>query len=106
MWSYDSVPGRLYRAFAPLVGGAILDVADFVTYGPIGLAVGFQVGWLVGWWIGRFYGFSKVTSLYIAILVGIYCTVPYTEMIPLATMVSAAARYHAPPPNRAPPPIG
>lgn len=96
---YVSTVDRLHYSLGPLAGGIILDITDFVTFGPIGIFFGLIIGVPVGWWIATIYGFSKPSRLAIALAAGIYCTVPFTELIPLATIVSAVARYHSRPPT-------
>lgn len=86
---------RLHRAFGPLVGGMILDAADFLTPGPVGIATGLFIGMPIGWWICSIYGFTIPSRLLCATLAGVYCMTPGTELIPLATMISAAARFYA-----------
>lgn len=73
----------------------ILDAADLLTPGPVGLAGGLFVGMPVGWWISSIYGFTLPSRLLCATLAGVYCMTPGTEVIPLATMISAAARFYA-----------
>ena len=84
---------RLYRALGPLAGGLILDFADLATFGPVGLVGGLVVGIAVGWWICSIYELSWEVRFLIAVIAGIYCTIPYTEMLPLATLISAIARF-------------
>lgn len=85
----NSLLERLYRAFGPIVGGLILDYTDLVTFGPAGPVVGFAVGY----WVSRMYGFSSTGRVIFAILSGIYCGIPFTNLIPLATIISCAARF-------------
>ena len=87
---------RLHHAFGPIAGAVILDFADFVTLGPIGLFVGLAVGFLVGWWISSIYGFSTSARILWASLAGLYCMIPLTPLIPLATFISAVARFRGP----------
>jgi hypothetical protein len=87
---------RLHRALGPLAGGIIIDFIDLVTFGPIGLVVGPVVGGLVGWWVSSIYGFGPRGRALVAFLAAIYCTVPFTELFPLATMVAATARFREP----------
>ena len=93
----ESLASRLHRALGPLAGGVVLDTADFVTFGPIGLLIGFFVGCMVGWWISSFYKYSKEAQLKWAILAGIYCAFPFTALIPLATLISATGRFQEQP---------
>ena len=84
---------RLYRALGPLAGGMILDFADLATFGPLGLALGLPVGIAVGWWICSIYELSWQVRFLVAVIAGIYCMVPFTGALPLATLISAIARF-------------
>lgn len=84
---------RLNRAFGPIVAGIIIDLVDFATFGPIGLVLGLPVGGLAGYWMGRCLGLERKACLWCALAAGIYCTIPFTELIPLATIVGAYARF-------------
>ena len=88
----DSLIERLHRAFGPLVGGMLLDLVDLTTFGPYGLG-GFFIGALVGWWICSIYNMTTSTRLCLALLAGIYCLLPLTEFIPVATLISAFIRF-------------
>lgn len=83
---------RLHRAFGPLVGGMILDLVDLSTFGPYGIG-GFFIGALVGWWICSIYRISTSKRLMLALIAGVYCLLPLTEFIPVATLLSAYVRY-------------
>jgi hypothetical protein len=83
---------RLQRAFGPLAGGMILDLVDLSTFGPFGIG-GFFIGGLVGWWICSVYNVATTTRLTVALLSGVYCLLPLTEFIPVATMISAYIRF-------------
>ena len=95
---------RLNRAFGPVVAGLVIDFVDFATFGPIGLYLGLPIGGFAGYWMGRALGLERKPSLLCALLAGGYCMMPGTEMIPLATVVGAVARYResAPKPDAAP----
>ncbi len=84
---------RLHEALGPILGGLILDVADFATLGPIGLYVGWLAGGLAGLWISSIYKFSWKARVLFAIFAAVYCTIPVTGPFPLATIVSAVARF-------------
>ncbi len=87
-----SLMERLQRAFGPLVGGMILDLVDLSTFGPYGIG-GFFVGSLVGWWICSIYELAISTRLTLSLLAGVYCLLPLTEFIPVATLISAFVRF-------------
>ena len=80
------------RALGPVAAGMIIDTVDFVTFGPIGLVLGLPIGGLAGYWLGKTLGLEKQTCLYCALAAGVYCTIPLTELLPLATLVGAYAR--------------
>ena len=84
---------RLNRAFGPVVAGLVIDFVDFATFGPIGLYLGLPIGGFAGYWMGRALGLDRKPSLLCALLAGVYCMIPGTEMIPVATIVGALARY-------------
>ena len=84
---------RLTYALGPLAGGMLLDVMDLATLGPIGIGFGWLLGGGVAWWIGSIYGFSFDKKVILAALAAVYCSVPMTEMLPVATIVSAACRF-------------
>jgi len=84
---------RLNRAFGPIVAGMLIDFVDLATFGPIGYVLGLPVGGLAGYWMGRCLGLERKASLFCALAAGFYCTIPYTEAIPLATLVGAYARF-------------
>ena len=88
-----SVGHRLNRAFGPILAGVIIDFVDFATYGPIGYILGLPVGGVAGYWMGRCLGLSRLNSFYCALAAGVYCTIPGTELIPLATLVGAYVRF-------------
>ena len=84
---------RLNRAFGPVVAGLIIDFVDLATFGPIGRYLGFPIGAFAGYWMGRALGLERKPCLLCALAAGIYCMMPGTEMIPIATVVGALARY-------------
>ncbi|KAA3614427.1 MAG: hypothetical protein DWQ01_01630 [Planctomycetota bacterium] len=91
---------RLHLAFGPVFGGLILDLADFATFGPLGLYLGAIVGAAVGFWISSLYGFRLWMRILWVLLAAAYCTAPFTEFLPLATLISAVARFLQPPASK------
>jgi len=90
---------RLNRAFGPVVAGLIIDLVDLSTFGPMGFYFGLPLGGGCGYWMGRTLGLTRKQSLYCAIAAGIYCMIPVSEFLPLATLVGAFARYRESIPN-------
>lgn len=64
-------------------------------FGPLGLTLGPVVGALVGWWVSALYGLSRGGRTVVAIASAIYVSLPFTEILPLATLVSAIARFRS-----------
>lgn len=84
---------RFNHALGPIAAGVIIDAVDFVTFGPIGLVLGFPIGATAGYWLGRSMHLEKQTSFICAVIAGIYCTIPGTELLPLGTLVGALVRF-------------
>ena len=83
---------RYNYAFGPVGAGLVIDAVDFVTFGPVGLALGFPVGAAAGYWLARSLRLETNPSLLCALIAGIYCTIPGTELLPLGTLVGALVR--------------
>lgn len=83
---------RYNYAFGPVGAGIIIDAVDFVTFGPVGLALGFPVGAAAGFWLARSLRLETNPSLLCALIAGVYCTIPGTEFLPLGTLVGALVR--------------
>jgi hypothetical protein len=84
---------RLNRALSPIVAGMVIDGIDVTTMGPIGLVAGLPLGGLAGYWLGKSLGLEQEKCLLCALAAGVYCTIPLTALLPLATLVGAYARY-------------
>jgi hypothetical protein len=83
---------RYNYAFGPVVAGLIIDAVDLVTFGPVGLALGFPIGAAAGYWLARSLRLETNASLICALIAGVYCTIPGTELLPLGTFVGALVR--------------
>ncbi|MGE0480968.1 MAG: hypothetical protein AB7Q17_10905 [Phycisphaerae bacterium] len=88
-----STTRRMNRAFGPIAAGVIIDLIDLATFGPIGLFVGLPVGALAGFWLGSCLGLSRRASVACALAAAVYCTIPFTEVLPLGTLAGAYARF-------------
>lgn len=84
---------RLHKALGPILGGIILDVVDLATFGPIGLIIGPFLGAAIGFWIASIYDLSKTGKVITTLLSAIYCTIPFSEVLPLATLFTACVRF-------------
>lgn len=84
---------RTRQAIGPIAAGLILDAGDLMTFGPLGIYTGLLVGFAVGFWLTGMYGFKTPARLLWSCVAGVYCTIPFTEMLPIATMISATHRF-------------
>jgi hypothetical protein len=91
---------RLWQTLAPIGAGLILDLVDFFTPGPFGLSAGFILGFLVTWLLTQLFDLPMKRRLLPCTLAGIYCTIPFTETIPVATFVMTLIRLLAPGPEK------
>ncbi len=81
------------RAFGPVLAGLLIDLVDLATFGPMGLFLGFILGGGVAWYLCGLYGLPLRQKLMWTIAAGVYCTIPFTEFIPVGTLVGAFIRY-------------
>ena len=88
-----SLGRRVERAVGPVAAGLILDFVDLGTFGPVGLVAGALIGGAVGWYLARALDMPPRWRPAAVLLAAIYCTLPFTEFIPAATLVGALARY-------------
>ena len=79
---------RSLRALGPVAGGIVLDLADVASFGPVGLFTGFGIGGLLGWYLSGVYGYASSTRPLAALAAAVYCAIPMTEPLPLATILS------------------
>jgi hypothetical protein len=84
---------RANYAFGPVLAGLVIDLIDFATFGPIGLLLGFPIGGLAGYWMGRALGLERHIALWCGAAAGVYCTIPGTRFLPVATIVGACVRF-------------
>ena len=78
----------------PLASGLILDFLDLATFGPVGIYAGFLIGFIIGYQMCPIFGFtSGKNRLKWAVIAGIYCTMPGTEYLPLATITGLILAY-------------
>lgn len=84
---------RLNYALGPIAAGILLDLLDLATFGPVGLIIGLPVGAAAGWWMAGALGVEKENRKWFALGAAIYCAIPFTELIPLATLTGAFVRF-------------
>lgn len=84
---------RMLRSFGPLGGGILLDLADLTTFGGLGLYLGPIIGSLLGWWLAKVYGFGVWGQCGLIFIAALYCALPLTSLVPLATIVFALIKF-------------
>ncbi len=69
------------------IAALLIDAVDLATWGAIGIRTGWIVGAISALAIGTAAGWPWRKRLLIALLAALYCTVPGTSFIPLATIL-------------------
>jgi hypothetical protein len=76
----------------PIFAALAIDLLDLATFGPVGLYTGLILGAIVGFALAPLLGFPPHRRWLSALAVGVYCTLPLTGLIPLATLASVVSR--------------
>jgi len=79
---------RAERMFGPVVAGLILDFADLATFGPMGMLIGS----VVGYWIASVFRMPAGQRVVMALAAGLYCILPFTHFLPVATLMGTMVR--------------
>ena len=85
--------GRAEKAFGPVAVGLIMDLVDFSTFGPMGLYFGLFAGGALAWYLCGLYDMPWHRRWPWMLGAGLYCTIPFTEFVPVATIIGACVRY-------------
>lgn len=80
------------RIIGPMIAALAIDLLDLATFGPIGLYTGLMIGAAAGYWLAPLLGFPPHRRWLCALATGVYCTLPLTGLIPLATLASILSR--------------
>jgi len=80
------------QIIGPMVAALAIDLLDLATFGPFGLYTGLILGGAAGYFLAPFLGFPPHRRWLSALATGVYCTLPLTGLIPLATLASVATR--------------
>lgn len=87
----------------PVAGGLAIDLVDFATFGPVGIVLGALVGGMVTWSVAKRHGLNPNMTRLMTIIGAVYCTIPFTEFLPLATLLAIVSRF-LPEPDASPTP--
>jgi hypothetical protein len=80
------------ETLGPVAAGMLLDLVDFATYGPIGLWAGLLVGGAAGYLLAASMGVAAERRWGYALAAGVYCMLPFTAFLPVATLLGALIR--------------
>jgi hypothetical protein len=80
----------------PVFAGALLDVIDFLTFGPVGLSVGWLVGGVAAWILSSLAGVPPWQRALWALAAAVYCSLPVTGVLPLGTILGLFLRLRSP----------
>lgn len=79
---------RRKPGWAPVAAAVAIDLADLAMVGPLGLVAGLFVGFALTLLLARASGASWSRALGLGVLGGIYCMLPVTDLVPLATCLT------------------
>lgn len=74
--------------WAPVLAAVAIDLADFAMAGPLGLVAGLFVGFALTSVLALATGAKLPRAMLLGLLGGIYCMLPITDLVPLATMLT------------------
>ncbi|NVB42120.1 hypothetical protein G6O69_30130 [Pseudenhygromyxa sp. WMMC2535] len=74
--------------WAPIIAALAIDLADLATAGPLGLAMGIFVGGTLTTVVAAAGGARLGRALLLGVLGAIYCALPLTEALPMATLLT------------------
>jgi hypothetical protein len=74
--------------WAPILTALAIDLADLAMIGPTGLVAGFWVGFALTGMLTLATGVPLRRAAVLSLLAGIYCMLPFTDLVPLATMLT------------------
>ncbi len=81
-----------WRMLLPFAMGALIDMADVLTFGPVGLRFCLLIGGILGWVLAKVLGFPPRYRWIAIALSGIYCALPGTAVFPLGTTLAVLSQ--------------
>jgi hypothetical protein len=74
--------------WAPILTALAIDLADFAMIGPTGIVAGFGVGFALTFMLTLATNVPLRRAAVLSVLAGVYCMLPITDVVPLATMLT------------------
>jgi hypothetical protein len=74
--------------WTPILTALAIDLADLAMIGPTGIVAGFFVGFALTSMLTFATGVPLRRALVLSLLAGVYCMLPVTDLVPLATMLT------------------
>lgn len=74
--------------WAPILTALAIDLADLAMIGPTGIVAGFGVGFALTSLLTLATGVPLRRAAVLSLLAGVYCMLPLTDVVPLATMLT------------------
>jgi hypothetical protein len=82
------------NALTSIATALLLDLADLITFGAVGVWTGFLLGAVLGWTLAPQLGFPERRWLP-ALFGGAYCMLPGTALMPLAAIFTGVRSFAA-----------
>ena len=84
---------RFREVVIPLASGIVIDFLDMASFDRIGFALSGILGAVGGLLLARMGGLHSRYYLPVALVASVYCAIPRTGIIPLATIIAAAGLF-------------
>lgn len=81
------------RSFGPVMLGMLIDAVDLLTLGPAGLRGGFILGSVAAYFMCSVYRLPFSYKILTSLVAGLYCMIPGTAFLPLATVLAFLSRF-------------
>jgi len=82
------------RVFGPVIAGLLIDMIDLALWGPMGVLLGLFIGGGMTWYLTSFFQIRPAARIAWTLAAGIYCALPFTQFVPLGTLVGLVIRYY------------
>lgn len=76
-----------WEGLAPILIGAVIDLVDLITLGPVGIAWGWLVGGVGTFVVGTLRKVPMKWRVLWSLVIAAYCSLPGTSFMPAATVL-------------------